>query len=949
MRRRGERLPPPSGTVTFLFTDIEGSTRRWDRDRGAMQEAVRHHDRLLREAIAAHDGYVFKTIGDAFCAAFATPEATALAALDAQNALGAADFTAVDGLRVRMAINTGTADERDGDYFGPTVNRVARLLSLGHGGQILLSGIAADLVRENPPQHSVLVKLGLCALKDLERPEDVYQLTGPGLQRDFPELRTKKPSGPWLIPDAMRTRYFTGRDDLLALLGKKLAERNRAVLSGLGGIGKTQTAIEYAVRNRAKYSAGVFWVNAETASGVASGFVEIAKALHLASAESSDHENVVTGVRDWLCENDCWLLILDNVDDRREVACFVPERAAGDVLVTSRGSVFAEFGIPRALEVGDLDIAEAVRFLLTRTGRTDDGDSRERRAAFELVNELGNLALALEQAAAYIAETNATFSDYLNAFRKRRVGLLERSSALVSRESVSVTWAANFAAVEQASAESADVLRFSAFLAPDSVPFSLLEAVWNGDELATFELLRPLARYSLIRIDAAKREYGVHRLVQETVRTALGDSDCRQYVARAVTALNTVLPDAEFDSWERFDALVAHVVSIMGWAGSYDVWPTGVAELLNKAGRYLFQRGRYGESETLLRRALELGQEMLGPDHTDIATSLNTLAIVYQREGKYVESEPLYEMALAMRERLLGPNHPDVANSSLNFGNLHFTQGRYAEAQRLYERADAIWRRTFGSDHVGVATATNNMARICEEMGRYDEAQRLDEEALAIRERVFGADHPHVAVSFSMLANGHARRGRFAEAEALHGQAIAIRERALGPHHDELGESLHDLAQVYVWQGRHHEALPLYERALRIFERAFGSQHPFVADNLQGIAAVHLKDGRFVDAEMLFERAVTMRERTLGPDHLKVAESLIGIASLYSARGQHEQAIARLERALRIKQRLFPADHSELEEIAEALRTTRDCRRNLGGENQKAIGDNGPPFSNQSR
>jgi len=121
---------PPTGTVTFLFTDIEASTQRWARGRAAMQEAVRLHDRLVREGIAAHGGHVFKTIGDAFCAAFATPEAAAAAALVVQRALGAADFTAVDGLRVRVAIDVGTADEREGDYFGPALNRVARLLSL---------------------------------------------------------------------------------------------------------------------------------------------------------------------------------------------------------------------------------------------------------------------------------------------------------------------------------------------------------------------------------------------------------------------------------------------------------------------------------------------------------------------------------------------------------------------------------------------------------------------------------------------------------------------------------------------------------------------------------------------------------------------------------------------------------------------------------------------------
>ena len=361
----------PSGTVTFLFTDIEGSTQAWDRNPAAMQDAVRRHDVLMREAIAAQGGHVFKTMGDAFCAAFHTTEAGAIAAIGAQRALASADFSAVGGLRVRMAINTGTADERDGDYFGPTLNRVPRLLPLGHGGQILLSGVAAGLLRDRASPDATLVDLGTHALKDLEKPERVFQLCAPGLQREFPELRSQRALQPWLVPEAMRTRYFTGRDDLLRGLRRRLSERHRAVLSGLGGVGKTQTAIEYAVRHRADYPNGVFWVDAQTGNGLTSGFLRIAKALHLRAAEAHDQEAAVQAVLARLNAMDGWLLILDNVEDRAEVRRFVPERDRGDVLITSREPVFAALGMPRGFDVGDLQSEESVRSSSTRMGRED--------------------------------------------------------------------------------------------------------------------------------------------------------------------------------------------------------------------------------------------------------------------------------------------------------------------------------------------------------------------------------------------------------------------------------------------------------------------------------------------------------------------------------------------------------------------------------------------------
>ena len=933
----GAKVPAPSGTVTFLFSDIEGSTQRWDRDRGAMQEAVRMHDHLLHQALAANAGYVFKTIGDAFCAAFATPESATAAALDAQRALGATDFSAVDGLRVRMAINTGTADERDGDYFGPALNRAARLLSLGHGGQVLLSGIAADLVRENPPAQTALEDLGAHVLRDLERPEQVYQLVAPGLLRDFPKLRAAL-EPPWLVPNAMRTRYFTGREDLLARLRQQLVERHRVALSGLGGIGKTQTAIEYAVRHRADYPEGVFWVNAETPSGLTGGFVEIAKTLRLSAAASSDQEQVARAVLDWLNGTDRWLLILDNVDERRDVQSFVPQRGKGDVLITSRESVFQELGIARTLDVRDLDNDEAVHFLLTRTGREGD-ERREGTTANELAAELGNLPLALEQAAAYIAETNAAFSDYLASFRKRRVTLLEKASGLVSHDTLAVTWAANFAAVEAISPAAAEVLRTSAFLAPDAIPFEIFSkgapsfggtigaALSDPDELAMAELLRPLARYSLVRSDAALRTFGVHRLVQEIVRAAIGETERRTYVERTVAALNVAFPEVEYANWAQCDRLVPHIVAITGWVDSYDV-PDAAGRILNQTGRYLTERGRYNEAEPLHQRALAIAENARGPDHPDVAMSLNNLAVVHWQQGRYAEAQPLYQRALTIRERAFAPDHPDVATSLNNLAGLYLYLGRYADAQPLFERALAIRERAFGPDHPDVASTLNNLAVLFMKQRRYVEAQPLYERALMIRERVLEHDHPNVAVSLNNLADLYEKRRLYDEAEKLYERALMMWERALGPDHPDVAHSLNNLGDVCVKQRRYAEAQQLYERALTIWERALGPDHPDVASSLNGLASVRAKEGQRAEAEVLYERALTIRERALGPDHPDVAENLVGLAALREDQGLNAEAIAFYERALAIKGKTFAPDHPELAGLRTAItRCARDDDR----------------------
>ena len=967
----------PSGTVTFLFSDIEGSTKRWARNRAAMQDAVRVHDRLMREAIATNGGYVFKTIGDAFCAAFANPEYGAAAALAAQRALAAADFSAVDGLQVRMALNTGTADERDGDYFGPALNFIARLLTLGHGGQILCSSGAAVLVRNALPPHATLVDLGEHDLKDVEDHERVFQLVAPDLRRDFPELRSQQALQPWLVPEARRTRYFTGRDDLLDLLRRELIARHRAALSGLGGAGKTQTAIEYAIRHRTAYPNGVFWVDAETIGGLTSGFVEIAKSLRLSAAESNDQEEAVQAVLTRLNRADGWLLILDNVEDRGAVRRFVPDRDRGDVLITSRESVFAELGMPRTVDVGDLGRDESVRFLLTRTGRADSGDD-ERSSAAQLAVELGNLPLALEQAAAYIAETGATFATYLGAFRKRRLSLLERAVGLIAHDTIAVAWAANFEAVKQASPAAADVLRLSAFLGADAIPFELFlngaqllgrpiaEMLADPDDLVMVEMLRPLARYSLIRVDAAARFFGVHRLVQEITSAALPTVERRAYVERALSALDASFPEVTHANWAQCERLAPHVTSIERWVDE-SVWSPGTSgRVFDDMGNYLREQGRYAEAQPLLTRALGIRERALNPDHPDVAKSLNNLAILHSDQGRYAEAQPLYERALTIREKTLGPDHPDVAASldglaslcyhrgrsaegqplteralaireralspdhpdvaaSLShLGILHFDQGRYDEARPLHERALAI-REKAGPHHPEVAPSLINLAQVYRNQGRYAEAQPLVERALAIWERALGPDHTYVATSLNNLAELHHAQGDFAEAQLLLGRAMASWEKALGQDHPYVVLSLNKLAELHHAQGDFAEAQLLLGRALAICEKALGPDHPYVALSLSGLANVYVSQERDAEAETIYERALGIRERALGRDHRDLFETLVGFASLRKKQGRIAEAIGLYERAHFIKQRAYGPDHPELTEIRNLLDTLRSA------------------------
>ena len=247
----------PTGTVTFLFADIEGSTRRWESDPAAMQAALRTHDALMRSAIESHGGYVFKTVGDEFCAVFTRSRDAIDAALDAQRALRAADFAGVGDLCVRMALHTGEADEREGDYFGPALNRTARLMAIGHGGQILLSGVTNALVQGQLPQPVMLKDLGSHRLRDLAQPEQVFQLGAPDLPDAFPPLRSLE-ALPNNLP--LQLTSLVGRDVDIAEVSALLEKYRLVTLTGSGGVGKTRVCLQVGANLLERFADGVWFV-----------------------------------------------------------------------------------------------------------------------------------------------------------------------------------------------------------------------------------------------------------------------------------------------------------------------------------------------------------------------------------------------------------------------------------------------------------------------------------------------------------------------------------------------------------------------------------------------------------------------------------------------------------------------------------------------------------------
>lgn len=406
----------PTGTVTFLFTDIEGSTQLWERHPEAMKVALARHDALLRQAIEANNGYVFKTVGDAFCAAFPTTPDALTAALAAQRALFAESWGEVGSIRVRMALHTGAAEERDGDYFGQPLNRVARLLSAGHGGQTLLSLASQELVRDHLPPGAELRDLGERRLKDLIRPERVFQLIIPDLPAEFAPLKTLdyRPNN---LP--AQATPFIGREREVGAVRKELlrSEVRLLTLTGPGGTGKTRLSLQAAADLLDDFTDGVFFVPLALVGDPALVAPTIA---HTLNVNEVGGKPLLELLKDHLRDKQL-LLVLDNFEQVTAAAPLVGELLIAaprlKVMITSREvlHVYGEHDypvppmtLPDPMHLPPLERLaqyEAVQLFIERAqaAKTDFVITSENAPAVaEICVQLDGLPLAIELAAARV-------------------------------------------------------------------------------------------------------------------------------------------------------------------------------------------------------------------------------------------------------------------------------------------------------------------------------------------------------------------------------------------------------------------------------------------------------------------------------------------------------------------------------------------------------------------
>src|SRR5579884_1471535 len=518
-----------------------------------------------------------------------------------------------------------------------------------------------------------------------------------------------EPSAPlWNVPYG-RNIFFTGREEILDRLHTALSAQAQPIaisqpqaISGLGGIGKTQLAVEYAYRYRDDYQA-VLWARAESADLLISDYLTIAALLELPERNEQEQRKIVNAVLRWFDTHKGWLLILDNADHLEIAREFIPSSSNGHVLLTTRA--FSTGTIAERIELETMTLEEGTLFLLRRIKRIRGNTPLEslpegvREQAQAIVEALDALPLALDQAGAYIEETGSSLSDYLKLYRTRRQRLLRMrgQDAAGHPEPVATTWSLSVEKIKQANPAAAELLCLLALLHPDSIPESMivkgasalgpvLEPVVS-DAFDFNEALGELHKYSLIKRDPEEKILAIHRLVQAVIWDGMEEQEREQWTERTVAALDAVFPevirDATFEVWVQCEHLLPHALACTSTIAPQKQ-SLELASLLYKAAHYLRERAQYKHAEPLYLRALHIREQALGPGHPDVAYPMHGLAHLYREQGKYEQAEPLYLRVIHIREQTLGPAHPDVAYSLHGLAILYFEQGKYTQAEPLY-------------------------------------------------------------------------------------------------------------------------------------------------------------------------------------------------------------------------------------------------------------------------
>ncbi|WP_445635165.1 hypothetical protein NSTC745_07094 [Nostoc sp. DSM 114161] len=793
----------------------------------------------------------------------------------------------------------------------------------------------------------------------------------PGVQRAEARKAKPKPTFYENIP-LSGVVEFVGREKDLQNLHQLLQENEQvaiAAVAGMGGVGKTELALQYARNHRETYKGGICWLLAKVGD-VGIQVVRFARSvLDLNIPEGLDvFAQVQYCWRHWR-EGDV-LLVLDDVGEYQQVKPYLPSSSSRfKVLITTRQSLGASI---KQLSLDVLQPQAALELLKSFLKETPQRIEQELAVANQLCEWLGYLPLGLELMGRYLKrKPDVSLTEMLRRLEKKRLeqpALDKPEGDMTAQRGVLAAFELSWQELNDDDKQLGCLL---SLFAPAPIAWDLVEQCLPEEDEEELEEIRD---EKLLNLHLLQRKdegvYQLHPLLREFFQYQLTGlelaEELKQSFCKVMVAVAKDIPDLPtLQQINDVTPAIPHIAEVANHLIQYlsddDLfWPfignarfydgqglynqalpwyekcievtkkrlgeehPDVATSLNNLAELYRSQGRYSEAEPLYIQALTLRRKLLGEEHLDVAEILNNLAVLYRLQGRYSEAEPLYQQALALRRQRLGEEHPDVATSLNNLAVLYSFQSRYSEAELLYIQTLALRRKLLGNEHPDVAQSLHNLAGLYNLQSRYSEAEPFAIQALALYRKLLGYEHPFVAQSLNNLALIYSFQSKYSEAKPLLIEALALTRKLLGDEHPDVAQTLNNLALLYNYQGRYSEAEPLYIQALALRRKLLGNEHPDVATNLNNLAYLYRDQNRYSEAETLFIEALALRRKLLGDEHPDVAHSLKNLAALYCNQDRYSEAEVLYMQALDIFEQRLGANHPNTVSCRQSLEDLRD-------------------------
>ncbi|KAL6414269.1 kinesin light chain [Ilyonectria robusta] len=648
----------------------------------------------------------------------------------------------------------------------------------------------------------------------------------------------------WVVPFE-RNQDFVGREvilEQLLMIVPPAADEGvcqRTSIQGLGGVGKTQIALEAAFRVRQQHQdCSVFWVPAMDKASIENAYLEIGKSLKVEGLDR-DHADIMTLVRAALDQDATnWLLVIDNIDDSSllfgaaHLAGYLPSNPRGSILLTTRNhNVVHKLAIRQLNRVplGHMSRAESVKLLHQHLTVEQ---TRDTKSTTDLLEVLTDLPLAIKQASAYMDQTQTTTTRYLELCRSSDANLVELLSKDFDdhgrygnmQNPVATTWLVSFHLISRDNPLSIQYLKYLSFLAEKDIPRNLLPT-WDNI-LKMDEALGLLKTYAFISEREGQESYDIHRLVRLAMRNWLTEKPELQWFAtELIRTLNTEFPFAEYENrsvWIRYMPHALIALESRQYAADDDAKPG----LLESVATAFLEQGRYREAETLYRESLALDTQTLGVDHPSAISSKGNLANALFGQGRYQEAEALYRETLALQTQILGARHPDTIKSNHNLALTLHGQRKLKEAEALHLQTLTLRTEVLGANHQATLMSGAHLGSVLAEQGRHGEAESVHRKVLELQTQIMGPDHPNTLRSNSFIGQLLYKQGRYQEAEAIIREMLELQTQALGADHPDTFWMHTVLVGALFGQKRHQEATAMYRKVLALRTRSLGAGHP---------------------------------------------------------------------------------------------------------------------------